>query len=178
MPFNANIPQPGHLLSQSQSDILNNFTAIASVINPNTGTLTLTQAAVPTTAANQVSLYNSITNGLNIKVGTDAPIDITTATKASVGQCTLPSGIQLKWGNITVAASTNTITTTFASLGLADFSNNSLIAFSSLQSGWTYNHDARDYLVIISASQTGVTLQRASAYDGAAVTVNWLAIGY
>ena len=107
MAYQPNIPLPGDLLSQSQADINGNFTALGNMLNVNAGTLAgtliLPQITAPTLTGNQVGLYNSGTgtaNALSVIVGTNAPIDFTTAGKTNPGWCRLPCGIKLLWFDV------------------------------------------------------------------------------
>lgn len=112
MAYNKSIPQAGDLLSQSQADILGNFTAIDAVFDVNNGVLKLPSTTSPTTLAGVVALYTkSVTITPNGGGSTTAPslfwrpessgteVDITTATKARPGWCRLPCGIIMKWGS-------------------------------------------------------------------------------
>ena len=102
MPYSNTIPAPGDLLSQSQADILNNFIAIGTVIDPNNGTVTLTQAVAPAPAATQMSLYTPLgANALHIKTAA-TDIDITTCGQAANGWGLLPCGIKMAWGTIAI----------------------------------------------------------------------------
>lgn len=114
MAFNANIPQPTDQLSVSQGDLLANFQALATLLNPNTGSVSfVNQVMPPTFLAGQNGLY-ALTNAFTSKselyvnknnlvgtVGIPATASIlgTTAPVNSLSGWTyLPSGILMKWG--------------------------------------------------------------------------------
>ena len=116
MAYNNNIPQATDLISQSQSAILNNFAAIATVVeqdheafnSANEGkhkqAVFPVQAAAPTTGASEVGLYSktsAVTGNSELvyvpeSAGTE--VEFTAATKATAGWAILPSGIMMKWG--------------------------------------------------------------------------------
>ena len=115
MAYNNAIPGANDLLSQSQSDILQNFAAIQTFIAVNHETFgdanegkhkfvsLPEQVAAPTTAVNEIALYTKevgIVAALFLRHEDDGTeVDITTAVKAVAGTCTLPSGIIIKWGS-------------------------------------------------------------------------------
>ena len=133
MPFNAAIPQAGDLLSQSQVDLLANFTAINTFVNVNHEAFNSVaphaqgkhkqiempvQAAAVATDLTQWSMYVK-----NNTLGIPAPaiflrppvsvqhpagneIDMTTALLTTTGWCRLACGIIVKWGTSAVAANT------------------------------------------------------------------------
>jgi len=176
MAYNNAIPAAGNLLSQSQADILNNFIAIATVVDPNNGTLTLTQAAAPATGANQVSLYALTgTSALRIKTAT-TDVDIMSAGKTTTGWCILPSGIIMKWGygSITAANAYVTATTTLAS-GAGVPTINTLLAplvTKSTQSELIVSYDS------FNEALHTVSVTAIKAFAGAqATTFNYLLIG-
>lgn len=105
MAYQVNIPQPGDLLSQSQSDILNNFIAIGNIIDPNLGNITLTTSAAPAPAANQISLYAASGTSLHIKTNA-TDVDMTTSLLTTTGWCKLPCGLIMKWGTSGVVHNT------------------------------------------------------------------------
>lgn len=130
MAYNANVPQPGDLLSQSQIDLLSNFTEINTFVNVNHEAFNSVaphaqgkhkqiempvQAADVATDLTQWSMYVK-----NNTLGVPAPaiwlrppvsaqhpapanpIDITTAGMANNGWCRLPCGILMAWGTVNV----------------------------------------------------------------------------
>ena len=101
--YNPFIPQATDQVSQSQAQILDNFTALEPFGN---GYAQLAELTVdPTLAANQVGLYAKHVGtkpALFIKNGTTSSVyDFTTATLSAGGQTRLPSGVLFKWGNAT-----------------------------------------------------------------------------
>lgn len=133
MAYNPNIPQPTDLLSQSQSDILNNFQALGVWVDvdhvdfgaPDEGKHSRVtfpvQAPAPAFLAGEIGLYsflntNTTKNELYL-VNSSAP-QVTTPITASLlslsptpgnnvdGWTYLPSGILIKWGSGTANGNT------------------------------------------------------------------------
>lgn len=117
MAYNANIPQPTDQLSTSQSDILNNFQALKTLIdvnhvdfaNANQGKHSFiefpVQSPVPMTAAGEVGLYcqtSTLTSQPELVFSKQSGTSVYEFT--SSGQLTNggwvrhPSGILMKWG--------------------------------------------------------------------------------
>jgi hypothetical protein len=118
MTYNANIPQPTDQISDSQSDLLNNFGSINTFVNvnhvafddPNQGKHFFVempqQAGAPNTALGEVGLYC-----LASAYGANAPtlvyrqenkgtqIEIASANLAATGWTFLPSGLLVKWSS-------------------------------------------------------------------------------
>jgi hypothetical protein len=116
MAYNPNIPQPTDQLSQSQADILGNFTALSPFLNAVTNFATVFPplGAPPTTSASQVALFSQLDSSGNQQlyyepVSSGTAINLTGALKATNGWAYLPSGILIKWGTITCPV--NTLTT-------------------------------------------------------------------
>lgn len=114
MAYNSNIPQPTDQLSVSQGDLLANFQALATILNPNTGSATfINQVAAPTFPANQLGLYaltpaltsvselfvskNSAAGKKEIPL-TASILSTSTPGNGGAGWTYLPSGIILQWG--------------------------------------------------------------------------------
>lgn len=117
MAYNPNIPQANNLLSQSQADILNNFTSIGTLLDPNNGAVTFPQqVADETTNGTTVALYSKTAGG-NTQlffrpVSNGTPINLTGSLKSQNGWAYLPSGILLQWGN-TIGGTTQAFPITF-----------------------------------------------------------------
>jgi hypothetical protein len=126
MAYDATIPKPGDLLSQSQINLLANFAEINTFVSVNHEAFNSVaphaqgkhkqiempvQAAAIATDPTQWSMYVK-----NNTLGVPAPalwlrppvsaqhpagaaIDITTATLANAGWCQLPCGLKLAWTN-------------------------------------------------------------------------------
>jgi hypothetical protein len=137
MSFNALIPQANNRLSQSQIDILGNFTALGAIAgnaNPNSNLLNGAagfnfvylplQGAQPNFIATSSNIWTQLNNipalgntGRNeLFIRTDSAntaanqgIPITTATKATKGYTFLPSGIILQWGTTLLLAATGNL---------------------------------------------------------------------
>lgn len=129
MAYNANIPLAGDLLSQSQNDILNNFTAIGTWVAINHVTFDAVNqgkhyfvefpvnAVAPVPVAGEVGLYSqtsTLTGNPELvfahQLGLD-PVEFTSAVKnAATGYAILPSGIIFKWGySVVMAAAYKTV---------------------------------------------------------------------
>lgn len=165
MSYNYNIPQPGDLLSQSQTDILANFTALNSILNINLGVLNLpVNATGPTTAANTIALYSK-TNSSSVPAlfwrqqSSGTEVDITSSVNTTTGWCRLPCGIIMKWGqsdittgsSVTISLASGSgipdITTPInvqVSAGIVDSSPEGSVYFSSY-SGSTGNNSVTVY---------------------------------
>jgi hypothetical protein len=121
--YNNNIPKPGDILKNSQSQMLANFQAIQTLISVNHGNFDSSvqgkhtfiqfpaQGGDPVTALGEVALYS--------KVGATSTVpelaferqsngDITVFTEGSntgnTGYSRLPSGFLVKWGRATIGA--------------------------------------------------------------------------
>jgi len=137
MAYQNNIPQATDALSQSQSDILNNFAAISTFVNVNHVDFASVdqgkhkfitfpvQVGAPVFAAGEVGLYNLL-NGttaqnelyLTNSSGTSYPItaaQTTGAPTATAGWTYLASGMKMVWGQATIVAG-GTITVAYASV--------------------------------------------------------------
>lgn len=142
MAYNPNIPQPSNQLSQSQSDMLQNFTALQTLIDVNHVdfsdgddqgkhkwvTFPLQESA-PSFNAGEVGLYNlnfatTSTNELflNSQNGTNIPTTASTlSTNAAPAQNSggwtyLPSGLILKFGSFTGNSGLSTVTLSGATI--------------------------------------------------------------
>ncbi len=121
MAYNNAIPTPTDQLSVSQGQLLGNFAAIQTLVGIdhytfNTGgafegkhkqTTFPVLGAGPTTLANEMAIYTknvSAVPQLFVRRALNGvEIDLTSATAATTGETTLPSGIKLKWGTSTTA---------------------------------------------------------------------------
>ena len=175
MAYQSNKPAATDSLSQSQSDIQGNFTALGLMLDPDNKIIKLPVAtADPTTPAGAGALYTKAIAGvppllpaLFWRGESDATaIDFTTAGKTNPGWCRLPCGIIIKWGvsaNILYGA---TGTATLANgAGIPNFAAGSpLMCHVSAQ---TYNDSSTD--------KTG-TVSLISCDDGAAHAVTCRAV--
>jgi hypothetical protein len=115
--YTSNIPQSTDNPSDSQSLILDNFTALAEMVTQNHVEMSDTanrgkhnflqmpeQASAPTTAANEGGLYTresaytSATEMVYERESSGDKIEFTSSLKANNGWTILPSGLLLKWG--------------------------------------------------------------------------------
>ena len=126
MPY-LDIPLPNDQLSQSQSDIRNNFLALSPFGNH--WALFDVLGADPATAANQLAIYakNSTLSGapeLFIRHASNGAVtEFTSALAAVTGWTRLPSGILLKWGSDQINASGLTTTNFPVAPTIPPFSN-------------------------------------------------------
>jgi hypothetical protein len=110
MAYSPNIPLANEKLSQSQPNILNNFAAIANVLNPDNGTIKLPiQIAAQGTAAGQISLYSKTGNGVPAvqslfwrEANNGPEHDMASCMPAANGWTILPSGKMIQWGKANV----------------------------------------------------------------------------
>ena len=115
--YNNNIPQPTDPLSQSQSDILENFQEIYTLIGVNHvnfgavgegkhNYVTMpVQGSTPVTAAGELALFSQ-TSAISgnpamawVQQSNGAVIEFTTAGNLVLGWFRTPSGILVKWGS-------------------------------------------------------------------------------
>jgi len=201
MAYNNAIPAPGDLLSQSQDDILKNFQAINTFVNINHEAFNSVaphaqgkhkqiempvQAAAVATDPTQWSMYVK-----NNTLGVPAPavwltppvsaqhpapanpIDITTATMASPGRCTLPCGLVLQWGTGTADPANPTVfPTAFATACIH-------VMICSRDPGANVNNFVQALLDIGANNRLRFTTKSYSR-SGAPSTASiyWFAIGY
>lgn len=133
MAYQENKPQAADLLSQSQSDIQQNFAELKTLIDINHGTFAAAdegkhkyvtfpeQAADPTTAADEVAVYSKLStlsaqSELFLRNENNGTVvEFTSSGQAATGWTRFPSGILLKWGtgnvNANAAATVNFDTT-------------------------------------------------------------------
>jgi hypothetical protein len=175
MAYNPFIPQPTDQVSQSQSQILDNFTALEPFGNGFAQLAELT--ADPTLAANQVGLYAKHVGSnpaLFVKNGnTSSVYDISTVGTAASGDwITLPSGVKLQWGSGTTGAGGNvnvTFPTAFSGTGWVvtiSTITNTRLDLIAWQSNAPY-----------STTQFGVYGAVRSTNAAANVAFKWIAIG-
>lgn len=132
MAYKRDIPESSDILSTSQDDIKNNFNTadtsfainhIAFSESTNAGKhiyCTLIEQSAPTTAANEISLYNKVTDSastlymMHESAGTEVQLSVpaTNVSAATAGSSYLPGGVIIKWG--LGAATTSGATNTFA----------------------------------------------------------------
>jgi hypothetical protein len=205
MPYNANIPQPGDQLSQSQSDLLNNFQALQTLIDinhidfasPDQGkhkwvTFPVQSAAPPIAFnAGELGLYsflNPTTNQNELYINKTNQVTVTqiptTASILSVnsnpglsvpGWTYLPSGILIKWGSGTANGSTNAIFPVSANIPV--FTN---VMNMSVTTAYNNTSDGDGFVRLSSFTNVGFNV-----YGSARTTVStksvlfqYMAIGY
>ena len=195
MAYNNAIPQPGDLLSKSQADLLANFAEINTFVAINHEAFNSVaphaqgkhkqvempvQAAGPAADATQWSMYCK-NNGagvpsLFLQPSVGLEVDITTAIKADIGQCTLPCGIRMKWGNFALGAGTTTVNPTFVGMGLTNFTANCYMVNVTVLSPRAGAQ--QDYVLHVTAkNNAGFTVTRDPGYNGTAANFYWFALG-
>ena len=129
--YNASIPQPNDLLSDSQGQILQNFGALNTVYGTNhfpfdnnmisqIGKHKFVQMPVtttPVTLANEGTLYSkAVTGGTALFFTRDVTSDVqltspvfTAPVAATNGYTFIPGGLILQWGTVTPITSTGTV---------------------------------------------------------------------
>ena len=135
MTYNPSIPQPGDVISQSQGQILTNFSQLDTVfaqdhieLDDSTAAdrgkhkqVTLKKlSAGPATTSTEIALYTKDVSGttrLFYRVPSSGDeIQMTgPITAAQNGTCLLASGIKIVWGRDTIASGTGTKAVTFVS---------------------------------------------------------------
>ena len=117
MAYNSAIPQPGDLLSQSQSDILGNFTALGTFLDVNNTVIKFASTTAPTVASG-LSMYLDASNVLRIK-SASKDVSMSGSTLSSNGWSAFPSGLIMIWGSVLVpggsTGSPGSVTVTFSS---------------------------------------------------------------
>lgn len=129
MAYQSNIPLATDRLSVSQGDLLGNFQALATLVLPNSGTVTfVNQGVAPTVPANQQTLYAKIPTSTSVSTLSELNIiktsfsgDVTIPFTASVlsnvaaadllnpGWFYLPCGLLVKWGRSVIGSGAITI---------------------------------------------------------------------
>ena len=181
MPYNPNIPQPTDQLSVSQGNLLNNFQALATILNPNTGSFTFpVQVSDPTaiTSPNDqfqlFSKYNAVDGfyDLYLKYGADTSYPITATNNATPGYTYLPSGIILQWGTTGSFAVPGGVGPTTYPIA---FPNACLMVFLTMATPSSVTASICPYVTSKTATQF---VANATGTAGATATLTYLAIGY
>lgn len=200
MAYNANIPQPTDKISNSQSDLLNNFIEIKNLVDVNHETfgsanqgahkfITFTDqtaSGAPATAGTNIDMYNLPISGvqhLYIKRAAGTPVPFTQSSNLGNGWTYLASGLIIAWGQGTIAASSGEQAVVYASAlsgGWPGFSASFTprvfitrigpVAPSTTSSNFTTVKNGSD-------SNTGFTAQRSSSNQSKSNIFNWMAIG-
>ena len=195
MAYKNNIPQATDAISQSQSDLLNNFAAIQTLIdidhvdfaNANQGQHNKVtfpvQGGAPVFAAGSLGLYNlaySGTNQLffNNAAGTNYPITASGTTGSPVatsGWTYLPSGMLLVWGQATIVAG-GTITVNYSSVtGFAGFTTAAMVPQLTRMST---SATTTNFVSVAPALVSNLTQFRAfSSNNGNSVQFAWMTLG-
>lgn len=115
MAFNANIPTANQLLSTSQSNILDNFTALGTVLDPNAGAHTFPiQGGNPATAATDIKIYSktsTLAAGQQAlvmrQINNGAVREFGISSAAASGWSYVSPGIIMQWGIVVYVAGVN-----------------------------------------------------------------------
>lgn len=203
MAYNNNIPQPTDIPSASQNDLLQNFISIDTLItvdhvtfddaSGNQGKHNVVSmpnyvggAASPVAAADEIKLFtkadsSGITQLFLLPESGDALTaerNISGATRANTGECTLPSGIKIKWGRESTAAN-GLLTKVFATAFTSIFTIQVSVASQSIS-----NARAADSAIRVYEFDTASFKAVGFALDGLTnpgtrrvVGFHWMAIG-
>lgn len=192
MPYNANIPQPGDIPAQSQSQLLANFQEISNLIGVNhvnfgSGNegkhnfVTMpVQGAAPVTAAGELALFSqtSAISGLPamawVQQSAGTVVEFTTAGSLTLGWFRTPSNILVKWGS-----------NTFTGAGVINFpvidgGGQTIPAFTLNPVNIQFTPLGVDAFVTLTASSNlamTVSCTQRTTTAAATVTFDWLAIG-
>lgn len=195
MAYQANKPMATDWMSASQSDLQGNFYELDIAFKvdhveyiapsdsgkhkfihfPNqapSGTFP------PALNGNEVGLYAYNNNlffrpATEITAGTTSnDINFTSATLAATGECRLPCGLRMKWGNSSLGVNVVSVPVVFVNPFSATWYGIQ-ISPSSVPTG-----DIRDGIIAATTPlTTGFTVERSSSYKGTAVNFRWLAYG-
>lgn len=177
MAYNANIPQATDQLNVSQSDILNNFQALAPF---GSGYALLANTTpTPGTDATHVALYAQLVSGaLQLffeRESNATPINFTSFLGALNGGTVLPSGIIIKWGFVSGAAGSQTVV--FPTLTDIPAFTTIFFIVTSPRGGASPNADVAATITNQAASNFVVNLTKRTAITPLAFDFNYFAIG-
>jgi len=185
MAYQSTKPQPNDPLSQSQGDILGNFTAIKTLVDINHETfdianegkhlkvdLTNQTASHPiTSAANEVTLYSNA-GALNISHNGGTPVDVTTTTyAANKGHTYLPSGLIMNFGNFTLGSGSLSSAITISQPITTQYN----VTYSAYNNNADFTKELTLTYVTAGAPITTYTFTRGRT--GASVTFHYLILG-
>jgi hypothetical protein len=189
--YQNNIPQATDLLSQSQTDILNNFAAIQTLIDVNHVDFASVdqgkhkfitfpvQGAAPAFAAGEIGLYNFLdpvtaVNQLYVvnAVGSATPMTASELPSATSGWTYLPSGLLMVWGEATIIAG-GVITVLYSSVGA--FPGFLAAAASPLLTRISNSATTAAFVVVGTSTNLQFTARSSDASNG--VTFSWMTIG-
>lgn len=136
-------------------------------------------SAGPTTLANEMAVYTKNVSGVPQlflrRQNSGAEIDFSSATSATTGETTLPSGIKLKWG-IGSTAGTGLATIVFANAFTTIFTVQASISTTNDTSATTFDYDIRSYLYTNTQFQV-VAYRVDTARNRVSTAFVWFAIG-
>jgi hypothetical protein len=192
MTYQPNIPASIDIISASQSDLQNNFTALNTQYAVDHVTFTaasdngkhkkstyIEQGADPTTAANEGAIYSkesSLTSDTQLffrRESNGTAIEMTGLLAATNGWTRLPSGILLKWG--TDSKSGNATVTFPNPANIPAFNNIYQVLLTVEDSSGTPNSFV--YLKSISTTSFDVNAVQRTATSSSTATFRYLAIG-
>lgn len=186
MTYNPNIPQPTDIPSQSQSQILDNFTVANTVFGinhvPFDATLNngkhnfatlLNQSGNPATAAGEIALYAKAVGGISTWFlrketnGTVIQLSNTDPIIANPGSTFLPGGMLLQFGTTVVLFGGSQAILFPIAFSAPPFS----VTFGDEQVGLTSSTIV--YIQTGTVNATGFTI----TCNGGGSTIHWMAIG-
>ena len=198
MAYNPNIPQPPDIKSVSQPQILNNFIAINDLLAVNHQTFGASgegkhkflqmpeQGSAPLTTVNEAALYAAVgaassqaelvfkreTPAINATVPATVAFTecLANASDGSTGWTMLPSGIIMKWGQLTITAGT----------GVETFSSSFpkycyTVQITSWENGDTQNFVSVNRNTVTKDGFTAKCFTR--TFTGSNMVISYLAIG-
>lgn len=194
MAYLGNIPQPTDQLSYSQPQILANFTAIGTMLDPDHGYINLpAQAADPALSVTGLGLYSKnvaaapipaiamppvgepdLYISRNTTPGNSIQVPITLCSPNNPGFAYLPSGMIMKWGTATATANAN-FSTAYAAGNYIPIFNTVLTMQLTLRNNIANNATINVMSALSDALQLTVYLNNPA---GANLDFYYLVIGY
>lgn len=172
MAYDANIPQPNDLLSQSQIQILGNFQGIGTLLSPDTGAVTFPAGGDTATNATTVALYSKIDNGtaqlFYRPVNSGTPIDVSSFVNTlalgfrPTGWSNWFNGLQCKWSSDAINANSG-IAVNLNAIGPVNFTTWVLPLVSFLPTGTSA---AMGNVVISGMSPNAINIYNSSNFNG------------
>lgn len=194
MAYNPNIPQATDQISVSQADLLNNFIALSTFLNVNHVDFASAdqgkhkfvsfpqQGSSPATSGTEVALYCKVSPLTSVpelyfrNATSGAEYEFTSYQPAVDGWTRLPSGILLKWGN--VSANGATVINFPAGATIPSFTavSSAQVSVNTIGGG---NVDPNTFVTVNAISTTQLTVYGSSrtATGAAAVNFTYLVIG-
>ncbi len=190
MPYQNNVPQPTDAFSDSQADLLANFSGIKTLIDVDHVTFDAAdegkhnqvtfpeQAAGPATAVNEGALYTKV-SGVSVatelffrRENNGTEIEFTISENAAIGWTRLPSGLLVRWGTGTANGSA---AINFAGGTFPGFTNVYSVSLTTEENVGAPN----TFITLSSFTNTAITAvgSQRTAVANAATNFRYLAIG-